>query len=58
LLGGFCWLEGEGERSAVIDRAVGPGAAAVPVYDLAHAGQAYASARELAGGVQALECRE
>ena len=40
------------------DRALGPDAAAVPIHDLAHAGQADASAGEFAGGMQALEGRE
>jgi len=51
-------VEGEIERRAVIDLALGPDLAAVAVQDALHVGQADAGAGELGDGVQALERHE
>ena len=56
--GGTGRLEGEEESGPIADCALGPGAAVVPVHDLADAGQADAGAGELLRGVQALEWLE
>jgi DNA-binding transcriptional regulator YhcF (GntR family) len=53
--GEFSCRDVEGERSAVADRALGPGAAAMEVHDLTDGGESYADAGELLRGVEALK---
>ena len=54
----FFGVEGEVDGRPFAYLALGPCAASVPFHDLAHAGQAYAGAGELASRVQPLEWLE